>query len=125
VDDITQTIHQVELAELPTEGNKVEPAADLPIQQSKDITTFDAIGSIPEEPQFHDAVHTQPDSEPLPRMPHEAGNAEVFLPQPRAVLTPPGQEPRRGVPGPQFAVERSPFLTDEDEDEEVVDSDNE
>lgn len=39
-----------------------------------------------------------------------------MLPEPRVVLTPPGQEPSRGVPGPQYALERSPFLTDEEEE---------
>ena len=33
---------------------------------------------------------------------------------PRMVLTPPAQGPSRGVPGPQFEMERSPFLTDEE-----------
>ncbi|EXJ60224.1 hypothetical protein A1O7_04376 [Cladophialophora yegresii CBS 114405] len=40
---------------------------------------------------------------------------------PRMVLTPPAQEPSRGVPGPQFEMERSPFLTDEEVEEEETD----
>ena len=36
---------------------------------------------------------------------------------PRVVLTPPAQEPSRGVPGPQYELERSPFLTDEEVEE--------
>jgi hypothetical protein len=47
-----------------------------------------------------------------------------MMPEPRVVLTPPGQEPSRGVPGPQYALERSPFLTDEEE-EAGEESDNE
>lgn len=39
-------------------------------------------------------------------------------PGPRMVLTPPAQEPVRGVPGPQYELERSPFLTDEDDEDE-------
>ena len=38
------------------------------------------------------------------------------IPLPRMVLTPPAQE-SRGVPGPQFEMERSPFLTDEEVEE--------
>ncbi|EXJ73668.1 uncharacterized protein A1O5_03430 [Cladophialophora psammophila CBS 110553] len=41
--------------------------------------------------------------------------------QPRMVLTPPAQEPSRGVPGPQYELERSPFLTDEEVEEEEMD----
>ncbi|KIW89398.1 uncharacterized protein Z519_10252 [Cladophialophora bantiana CBS 173.52] len=41
--------------------------------------------------------------------------------QPRMVLTPPAQEPSRGVPGPQYQLERSPFLTDEEVEEEEMD----
>ncbi|KAJ9603587.1 pre-rRNA processing [Cladophialophora chaetospira] len=37
---------------------------------------------------------------------------------PRMVLTPPAQQPSRGVPGPQFAIQRSPFLTDDDSEVE-------
>ncbi|OAP65419.1 hypothetical protein AYL99_01391 [Fonsecaea erecta] len=40
---------------------------------------------------------------------------------PRMVLTPPAQEPSRGVPGPQYELERSPFLTDEEFEEEDLD----
>ncbi|KIW75296.1 hypothetical protein Z517_12070 [Fonsecaea pedrosoi CBS 271.37] len=39
----------------------------------------------------------------------------------RMVLTPPAQEPSRGVPGPQYELERSPFLTDEEVEEEEMD----
>ncbi|KIY03154.1 uncharacterized protein Z520_01621 [Fonsecaea multimorphosa CBS 102226] len=42
---------------------------------------------------------------------------------PRMVLTPPAQEPSRGVPGPQYELERSPFLTDEEVEEEETDQD--
>lgn len=41
--------------------------------------------------------------------------------QQRAVLAPPGQAPMRGVPGPKMELERSPFLSD-DEQEDVTDS---
>ncbi|OQV02487.1 hypothetical protein CLAIMM_07681 isoform 2 [Cladophialophora immunda] len=40
---------------------------------------------------------------------------------PTMVLTPPAQEPSRGVPGPQYELERSPFLTDEEVEEEDMD----
>ncbi|EXJ94708.1 hypothetical protein A1O1_03105 [Capronia coronata CBS 617.96] len=43
---------------------------------------------------------------------------------PRMVLTPPAQEPLRGVPGPQYELERSPFLTDEEEEEEEEDEED-
>ncbi|EHY58586.1 hypothetical protein ABEF92_008015 [Exophiala dermatitidis] len=39
---------------------------------------------------------------------------------PQMVLTPPAQGPLRGVPGPQYELERSPFLTDEDDDDDEV-----
>ena len=42
---------------------------------------------------------------------------------PRMVLTPPAQEPSRGVPGPQYELERSPFLTDEEVEEETDQAD--
>lgn len=43
------------------------------------------------------------------------------LPMPTVILTPPAQQPSRGVPGPQFEIERSPFLTDEEVEEETDD----
>ncbi len=43
------------------------------------------------------------------------------LPMPTVILTPPAQQPLRGVPGPQFEIERSPFLTDEEVEEESDD----
>lgn len=93
--------------------------------------------------QFHDAVHTQPERQaspippplPLTRPPTSRSlSASKMLGQkngtealaktqvepaalpskPRVILTPPGQEPSRGVPGPQYALERSPFLTDDE-----------
>ena len=39
----------------------------------------------------------------------------------RAVLAPPGMAPGRGVPGPKWELERSPFLTDEEEADVDVD----
>lgn len=41
-------------------------------------------------------------------------------PQQRVILTPPGQAPIRGVPGPRVEVEKSPFLSDEDQEKEDV-----
>lgn len=38
----------------------------------------------------------------------------------RVILTPPGQAPVRGVPGPRVEVEKSPFLSDEDHEKEDV-----
>lgn len=35
---------------------------------------------------------------------------------PRVVLAPPSPAPRRGVPGPRMELERSPFLSDEEDD---------
>ena len=98
--------------------------------------------------QFHDAVHTQPERQPSPIPPplpltrpptsrslsaskmlsQRAGAETSTKPQvepaalpskPRVILTPPGQEPSRGVPGPQYALERSPFLTDDEIEAEV------
>jgi hypothetical protein len=47
-------------------------------------------------------------------------------PPPRAVLAPPNQAPPRSVPGPQVDVERSPFLSEAEEDRnESSESDDE
>lgn len=100
--------------------------------------------------QFHDAVHTQPPSgfqtlSPLPSHPSPGPQTEEMItppetslstaqPAPTAhtmttmsmptmVLTPPAQEPSRGVPGPQYELERSPFLTDEEVEEEEQERD--
>lgn len=40
--------------------------------------------------------------------------------QQRPILTPPGQAPIRSVPGPSVEVEKSPFLSDEDQEKEDV-----
>ncbi len=45
----------------------------------------------------------------------------VHVSRPTTVLTPPAQAPSRGVPGPQYELERSPFLTDEEVEEEGED----
>ncbi|KAL2441714.1 hypothetical protein ABEF95_016230 [Exophiala dermatitidis] len=59
----------------------------------------------------------------------EEGDASLSVPivkqsaaiaTPQMVLTPPAQGPLRGVPGPQYELERSPFLTDEDDDDDEV-----
>lgn len=93
--------------------------------------------------QFHDAVPTQPLSQthtptpshskatsPLPSASPFLHAEEMSTPpevqppptagsttMPRMVLTPPAQEPSRGIPGPLYALERSPFLTDEEAEE--------
>ncbi|KAI1621142.1 hypothetical protein EDD37DRAFT_146596 [Exophiala viscosa] len=81
---------------------------------------------------FHDAAqslsHTTSRASPAPR-PQDLDSTLVSsattMPAPRMVLTPPAQEPLRGVPGPQYALERSPFLTDEEteSDNEIDDND--
>ncbi|KAK5937575.1 pre-rRNA processing [Knufia obscura] len=38
----------------------------------------------------------------------------------RTVLAPPGQAPIRGVPGPRVELEKSPFLSDDEEEKETV-----
>lgn len=48
---------------------------------------------------------------------HQQSQAQQQQQMPRMVLTPPAQEPSRGVPGPQYELERSPFLTDEEVEE--------
>ncbi|EXJ88919.1 hypothetical protein A1O3_01983 [Capronia epimyces CBS 606.96] len=92
------------------------------------------------EPCFHDAVMNQPQPvsqapSPAPQpsdrneikiiAPLETSSAVPIAHRPRMVLTPPAQEPVRGVPGPQYELERSPFLTDEDEEEVEVEGEGE
>lgn len=138
VEDITETMEQVDLvieAE-ETEDNvqRREGGGNINSDPKRDSLT-ETNSTQGEEPQhFHDALPTQPLAEPqLPSIPpppprppmsrrhtgassvERAPEPAVPQPQPRAVLTPPGQEPSRGVPGPQIALERSPFLTDEED----------
>ena len=142
LDEITETMKQVDLAvkaaAIEDEVTENEGLGSVDgDQDDRSLTRTNSI--VGEEPhQFHDALLTQPRPEsqsqnlppPPPRPPNSRrGTAtkvvdnipEVVVtqpqPQPRLVLTPPGQEPSRGVPGPQIALERSPFLTDEEEAE--------
>ncbi|KIW11061.1 hypothetical protein PV08_10360 [Exophiala spinifera] len=147
VDDVTGTLEQVELkdeskdqvednpnpAELPEaeagsgkaeESDRRQASGDtLDPEMSRtrsdddlDLPFHDAKQSLPQSP-----LRVSPSPSPGPQnldstfLSVSATNA---LPHQRAVLTPPGQEPSRGVPGPQYALERSPFLTDEEEEEE-------
>ncbi|KIX00739.1 uncharacterized protein Z518_09804 [Rhinocladiella mackenziei CBS 650.93] len=86
--------------------------------------------------QFHDALPNQPlsqtafpqpqplDTTTTPPLASEDTSSMVpttITPAPRMVLTPPAQEPSRGVPGPQYELERSPFLTDEEVEAEGKD----
>lgn len=72
-------------------------------------TTNTGQGGINDMPTIDDTMMTQ---QPHPQ-------AQQSQQMPRMVLTPPAQEPSRGVPGPQYELERSPFLTDEEVEEEA------
>ncbi|KAL8243880.1 hypothetical protein R6Q59_010138 [Mikania micrantha] len=51
---------------------------------------------------------------------HSQANIESESPPlQRPVLAPPGQAPLRGVPGPKMELERSPFLSDNDSEEQI------
>lgn len=140
LEEITERMDQVDLAveaaAIEDSVAKREAGGSLdsdPIGESLTETS----SMLGEEPQhFHDALPTQPEPEsqlqnippPPPRPPNSrrhTGTAavdkppEAAIPQPQlqVVLTPPGQEPSRGVPGPQIELERSPFLTDEEDPE--------
>jgi len=140
VEDITQTMEQVDLAigAEATSENIVQPETTGSIDSDPKRDSLTETSSMQgDEPQhFHDALPTQPPPEPqMPNLPpppprppmsrrHTGASAKERQPelpvpppqpQPRVVLTPPGQEPSRGVPGPQIALERSPFLTDEED----------
>ncbi|KEF62648.1 uncharacterized protein A1O9_00621 [Exophiala aquamarina CBS 119918] len=142
VEAITETMEQVDLAveaeAAEDNGPKREAGGSIDSNPKRDSLT-ETSSMQGEEPQhFHDALLTQPLTEPQqpsippppPRPPmsrrHTGASAVERAPeptvpqpqpqpQPRVVLTPPGQEPSRGVPGPQIALERSPFLTDEED----------
>ena len=66
------------------------------------VTTTNAAGDAPPIP------------EKPPKQSHPPAESPIPAQLPRMVLTPPAQGPSRGVPGPQFEMERSPFLTDEE-----------
>jgi hypothetical protein len=81
---------------------------------------------------FHDAVPNQPQSlfqtpslSPS-RSPEDVDPPPPTIPAAAApmVLTPPAQEPSRGVPGPQYELERSPFLTDDEVEGEESEPDH-
>lgn len=144
VENITETMEQVDIAvetAAAGEGHTTREAGkgstDGDENEKSPTETNSILGE--ESSQFHDALLTQPQPEshsqslppPPPRPPMSRRHTgtkevvhdlpEVVIPQPqlqsRLVLTPPGQEPSRGVPGPQIELERSPFLTDEEEAE--------
>ncbi|KIW43129.1 uncharacterized protein PV06_04269 [Exophiala oligosperma] len=145
VDDVTETLEQVDLKESadqaegkprPAEQPEGEAGTDRveegPDDQETGGDTPDAETSRTRSEDeldlpFHDAKqspshspsHVSPSPTPQPQnLDSTFLSATNTLPQQRAVLTPPGQKPSRGVPGPQYALERSPFLTDEEEEEE-------
>ncbi|OCT52979.1 hypothetical protein CLCR_09532 [Cladophialophora carrionii] len=60
----------------------------------------------------------------IPSVENAVQHPQTEMQMPRMVLTPPAQEPSRGVPGPQFEMERSPFLTDEEVEEETDQTDD-
>lgn len=143
VDDVTETLEHVDLNESTeqTEGNpkpaqQPEDEAEVDKVEGSDGQQINSATSDPEMSRtrseddldlpFHDAkqspshspLHVSPSTTPHPQnLDSTLLFATNSLPQQRAVLTPPGQKPSRGIPGPQYALERSPFLTDEEEEE--------
>jgi hypothetical protein len=142
LEEITETMAQVDLAveAAATEDSVAKSEAGGSVESDpKRESLTETSSMMGEEPQFfHDALPTQPEPEsqlqiippPPPRPPNSRRHTgtsvvdkppetAVPAPQPqlRVVLTPPGQEPSRGVPGPQIALERSPFLTDDEDPE--------
>ncbi|KAK5061028.1 hypothetical protein LTR84_007569 [Exophiala bonariae] len=143
LENITETMEQVNLAVEAVVGQKNTTKEDgkgiIDGDQNERSSTETNSPLGEESGQFHDALLTQPElgsqsqtlPPPPPRPPMSRRHTETKevvsdapevvipepQPQPRLVLTPPGQEPSRGVPGPQIELERSPFLTDEEEAE--------
>ena len=140
VDDVTETLEHVDLADSENESpgqdqSPVQPQVttalekvdeDVWAEENKDDRPGISRSRSDDEldQPFHDArqtlSHTPSHASPSPTRPQNLDatllSSASMLPEPRVVLTPPGQEPSRGVPGPQYALERSPFLTDEEEE---------
>ncbi|KAK5251417.1 pre-rRNA processing [Exophiala xenobiotica] len=141
VDAVTETLEHVDLADSKNESpnqdqSSVQPQVTTALEEvEEDVSGEENKDDRPgisrsrseddlDQP-FHDArqtlshtpTHASPSTTPRPQNLDSALlSSASMLPEPRVVLTPPGQEPSRGVPGPQYALERSPFLTDEEEE---------
>ncbi|KIW50585.1 hypothetical protein PV05_09381 [Exophiala xenobiotica] len=140
VDDVTEALERVDLADSKNESpsqdqSNVQPQVTTGLEKVEDVSAEENKDDRPgisrsrseddlDQP-FHDArqtlshtpSHASPSPTPRPQnLDPTLLSSASMLPEPRLVLTPPGQEPSRGVPGPQYALERSPFLTDEEEE---------
>ncbi|KAK4946406.1 pre-rRNA processing [Elasticomyces elasticus] len=147
-EEITDTLEHVELEDTqrgerqhlkePSEDTTKEHAGLENVQEDAEEFNFDddaeTSGSQSQDgmdQSFHDAAqslsHTTSRASPAPRsqdLDSRLISSATVMPAPRMVLTPPAQEPLRGVPGPQYALERSPFLTDEETESDNENDDN-
>jgi len=89
--DITETLEHAHL----TVPEQAESAVELEREEEPGLADQD---------HLHDNLLRQ-------QLPH------TITPEARVILTPPGQAPPRAVPGPRWELERSPFLTDEEDPE--------
>lgn len=145
-DQITDSLEHVALNDTPKdesqdrdkrsdEAKEGEPGLEKVEEDAEEVETDDDAELSRSQSQddldqpFHDAEqslsHTPsivpPSPAPRPEnLDSTLISSATMTPAPTMVLTPPAQEPLRGVPGPQYALERSPFLTDEE-----TESDNE
>lgn len=146
LEHITETLDHVGIAQEPKSVEKdkgdtseeIDPEPRLAQVEETDLEVDDedpeVARSVSQEDldqPFHDAVLNQsrPASETrshasLSPVPENQKTDPTKTVVPGTFLTPPAQKPTRGVPGPQWALERSPFLTDEEVEGEDSDKDN-
>jgi hypothetical protein len=125
-EDLDQPFHDAVTNQMLSPSYTLSPTPSY-LAQSRTLSSYATAEEMvtPSESVAPNISQTIPIVVSIPTIETTIPPSQPEMQMPRMVLTPPAQEPSRGVPGPQFEMERSPFLTDEEVEEETDQTDDE
>ncbi|KIW69001.1 hypothetical protein PV04_04906 [Phialophora macrospora] len=125
-EELDQPFHDAVTNQILSPSHTLSPTPSY-LAQSRTLSSYATAEEMatPSESITSRTSQTTPVVVGLPAVETTVRHPQPEIQLPRMVLTPPAQEPSRGVPGPQFEMERSPFLTDEEVEEETDQTDDE